>query len=102
MQGEAEPRLPSQSDNSLGDYLPFFLRMSEARETSVRGLLLVRRGVALLPDGVGPSRNDAVRAVELELAAVGYVVSARHGPSLVTGADQHLVGRKPEAVIILA
>jgi hypothetical protein len=77
MQREAEPRLPSQSDNSLGDYLPFFLRMSEARDTSVRGLLLARRGVALLPDGVGPSRNDAVRAVELELAAIGYVVSAR-------------------------
>lgn len=77
MRREAEPRLPSQSDNSLGDYLPFFLRMTEARDTSVRDLLLARRGVALLPHGVGSSRDDCVRAVELELAGIGYVVSAR-------------------------
>jgi hypothetical protein len=77
MRREAEPGLPSPSDNSLGDYLPFFLRMAETRNTSVRDLLLAQRGIALLPDGVGSSPDDAVRAIELELAGIGYVVSAR-------------------------
>lgn len=51
--------------------------MAEVGNTSIRDLLLTRRGVALVPAGVGTSREDAVRAVELELAAIGHVISTR-------------------------
>ena len=51
--------------------------MAETPARSVRDLLLTRRGVAFIPAGSGAVRQDAVRAVELELAEIGYVLKSR-------------------------
>lgn len=59
--------------NSSGDFLPFFdFRMS------VRDLLLTRRGLVFFDEPPAPANDEKLaRAVELELAAIGYVVSTR-------------------------
>jgi Prokaryotic RING finger family 4 len=51
--------------------------MIESQRASVRDLLLTRRGLASVPPDGGESRRDLVRAVELELADLGYVLKTR-------------------------
>jgi hypothetical protein len=59
--------------------------------TTVRDLLLTRRGVVIVASTGAPLPEEQVRAVELELAELGYVLSARLRARLVCGALAELV-----------
>src|SRR5688500_13887610 len=47
------------------------------KQTTVRDFLLQRRGLVFLTSTAGMQSEESTRAVELELANVGYVLSSR-------------------------
>lgn len=51
--------------------------MTESKCDSVRDILLTRRGVAFVPPGVDTVPERLIRAIEVELADVGYVLRTR-------------------------
>jgi hypothetical protein len=63
----------------------------DAERTTVRELLLTRRGVVVVASTGPPLPEEQVRAVELELAELGYVLSARLRQRLSRGALDELV-----------
>jgi hypothetical protein len=76
--------------------------MGAATNESVRELLLRRRGIAFVLPRVGaPLRDDHVRAVELELAAIGYVPSSRLRARLAMTSLDELVTFRDWALRVL-
>jgi hypothetical protein len=77
--------------------------MGGATQETVRELLLRRRGVAFLSTALGGATlpDDRVRAVELELAAVGYVPSTRLRARLARTTLDELVSFRAWALRVL-
>lgn len=67
---------------------------------TVREILLTRRGVVFV-SSTGKPASSAVRGVELELAAIGYVLSARLRDRLSTASLEELDGFRTWAVATL-
>src|SRR6478735_9457983 len=105
---EAEPRLPSYSKtawaiSSLFLFLVVLLvvAMSETFRTPVRDLLLTRRGLALPPTGDSRLPEQSLRACELELANIGFVLSNRLRAKLLTCSIDGLVAFRAETMAAL-
>ena len=68
---------------------------------SVPDLLLVKRGLVFPSSTGGPLDDDQVRALELELSAVGYVLTSRLRERLVRCSLNELVGFRAWALAVL-
>lgn len=76
--------------------------MGTVTKESVRELLLRRRGIAFVSlRGGEPLSDDHVRAVELELAAIGYVPSSRLRARLAMTSLDELVAFRDWALRVL-
>src|SRR5262245_49769834 len=63
--------------------------MSSDARTTVRELLLLRQGLVFVSSTGTPPSDNTVRAVEIELASLGYVISTRLRARLaVTSLDE--------------
>jgi hypothetical protein len=51
--------------------------MESGKQATVRDVLLTRRGLVFVSSTGAPLSENHVRAIELELADVGYVLSSR-------------------------
>lgn len=76
--------------------------MSSEKRTTDRDLLLVRRGVAFVSSKGKPLSEEQVRAVELELAGVGYVLSSRLRSRIAVASLDELVAFRAWALSTLA
>ena len=65
--------------------------MSSEKDTTVRDLLLTRGGVAFVSSRGKALSEEHVRAVEIELAGVGYVLSSRLRTRLAVSSLDELV-----------
>ncbi len=87
-----------------GRFPPIFLlwlAMSSEKGPTVRDLLLTRRGVAFVSSKGKPLSEEHVRAVELELAGVGYVLSSRLRARLAVSSLDELVAFRAWALSTL-
>ena len=76
--------------------------MSDERRATVRDLLLTRRGLAFVSSKGGPLSEEHVRAVELELAGVGHVLSTRLRARVAVASLDELAAFRAWAVSTLA
>jgi hypothetical protein len=75
--------------------------LQDEHSNSVRDLLLTRRGL-VFPTSVGePLPDDQVRAVELELSAIGFVLSSRLRARLTRCSLDELAGLRSWALAVL-
>ena len=75
--------------------------MSDEKRPTVRDLLLTRRGVAFISSRGAPLSEEHVRALELELAAVGFVLSSRLRARLAVSSLDELVAFRAWALSVL-
>lgn len=75
--------------------------MGNERATTVRELLLTRRGLAFVSSRGAALPDEQVRAVELDLAGVGYVLSSRLRARLATVTLDELVAFRAWALAAL-
>src|SRR5262245_28399714 len=72
-----------------------------ANPPSIRDILLTRRGVFVVQSSGPPLAEETVRAVELELAAIGFVLWSRARARLVTCTLDELTGFRAWAIATL-
>ena len=75
---------------------------ADTKPATIRDLLLVRRGIVFVSSlGPRPATEEHVRGLELELAALGYVVSTRLRERLARSSVDELVGLHRWALAVL-
>src|SRR4051812_40725228 len=76
--------------------------MPDSPAHTAADLLLARLGIALVPPSAGPSPEHQVTAVELELAALGYVLSTRLRERLLQSSPEALSAFRNRSLNILS
>src|SRR5689334_9639141 len=75
--------------------------MPDDKRIAVRDLLLTRRGIVFVSSSAAPLSEEKVRAVELEFANIGYVLSSRLRARLSRCSLDELVGFRLWALAVL-